>query len=146
MKITKLESLHADGGWRTFSFLKLSTDEGLVGWSEYSDGFGAGGTTEMIQKFAPIVVGMDPRDVARLNATLHAVTRLAAGGLNAQAIAAIENACIDVKARALNVPVCQLFGGAVRDRITVYWSHCGMFRLPGLLREASGQAAHSRAR
>ncbi|HUB97897.1 MAG TPA: hypothetical protein VL993_18375, partial [Stellaceae bacterium] len=129
MKITKLESLHADGGWRTFSFLKLSTDEGLVGWSEYSDGFGAGGTTEMIQKFAPIVVGMDPRDVARLNATLHAVTRLAAGGLNAQAIAAIENACIDVKARALNVPVCQLFGGAVRDRITVYWSHCGMFRL-----------------
>ena len=52
MKITKLESLHADGGWRTFSFLKLSTDEGLVGWSEYSDGFGAGGTSELIQKFA----------------------------------------------------------------------------------------------
>ncbi len=129
MRITKLESLHADGGWRTFSFLKLSTDEGVVGWSEYSDGFGAGGTTELIQKFAPIVVGMDPREVGRLNATLHAITKLAAGGLNAQAIAAIENACIDVKARALGVPVCQLFGGAVRERIPVYWSHCGMFRL-----------------
>jgi L-alanine-DL-glutamate epimerase-like enolase superfamily enzyme len=41
MRIAKIEDLHADGGWRTTSFLKLTTDEGLVGWSEYYEGFGA---------------------------------------------------------------------------------------------------------
>jgi galactonate dehydratase len=34
MKIAKIEDLHADGGWRVFSFLKITTDDGLVGWSE----------------------------------------------------------------------------------------------------------------
>ncbi len=128
MKITKIEDLHADAGWRKFSFLKLSTDEGLVGWSEFNEGVGAGGVSEIVQKFAPHVIGTDPRAVARLGATLRAMTRQAAGGLNHQAIAAIENACLDVKARALGVPVYALFGGPVRDRLGLYWSHCASFR------------------
>ena len=35
VKITKIEDLHCDAGWRVNSFLKITTDEGLVGWSEY---------------------------------------------------------------------------------------------------------------
>jgi len=128
MKIVRIETLHADGGWRIFSFLKLTTDEGLAGWSEYNEGFGVGGVTELIGKFAPLVVGQDPREVGRLSTTLRAITRLATGGLNHQAIAAIENACLDVKAKALGVPVHALFGGACRDRLGLYWSHCGSFR------------------
>jgi galactonate dehydratase len=34
VRITKIEDLHCNAGWRDFSFLKISTDEGLVGWSE----------------------------------------------------------------------------------------------------------------
>src|SRR5262249_45420570 len=34
MKIVKLEDFHADGGWDTYSFLKITTDEGVTGWSE----------------------------------------------------------------------------------------------------------------
>ena len=45
MKIVKLEDFHADGGWRTWDYLKITTDEGLVGWAEYAEGFGAGGVT-----------------------------------------------------------------------------------------------------
>ena len=37
MRITGFEQLHADGGWRTISFLKLQTDAGLVGWSEFNE-------------------------------------------------------------------------------------------------------------
>jgi galactonate dehydratase len=129
MRIAKLEDLHADAGWRTFSFLKLTTDEGLVGWSEYYEGFGAGGVSDLIRRFADLVKDMDPRDVGRLSASLHATTRLAPGGINHQAIAAIENACLDVKAKALNVPVHALFGGALRERLPLYWSHCGSFRV-----------------
>jgi galactonate dehydratase len=129
MKIVKLEDFHADGGWRTLSYLKVTTDEGLVGWSEFYEGFGAGGTTDVIRRFGPAVLGLDPRPVGKIGATLRAQTQLAPGGLNNQAIAAIENACIDITAKALGVPVCALFGGPFRDRIPLYWSHCGSFRV-----------------
>jgi L-alanine-DL-glutamate epimerase-like enolase superfamily enzyme len=42
---------------------------------------------------------------------------------------AIENALLDAKAKALGVPVYQLLGGKVRDRIRVYWSHCATWRI-----------------
>jgi L-alanine-DL-glutamate epimerase-like enolase superfamily enzyme len=58
----------------------------------------------------------------------YAITRQSAGGMNAQAMAAIENALLDVKAKALGVPVYELFGGPVRDRLPLYWSHCGSYR------------------
>ena len=128
MKIVKLENLHADAGWRTLSFLKITTDDGLVGWAEYAEGFGVGGVSDLLRRFEPLVVGMDPRAVGKITATLQSLTRLAAGGLNNQAIAAIENACLDIKAKALGVPVCALFGGPFRDRLDLYWSHCGSFR------------------
>jgi galactonate dehydratase len=129
MRIVEIEDLHADGGWRATSFVKLTTDEGLIGWSEFYDGFGAGGgVSDLIRRYAEIVKGMDPRDVGRISTTLHAISRMAAGGLGHQAIAAIENACLDVKAKALGVPVYALFGGAMRDRIELYWSHCGSVR------------------
>ncbi len=129
MRIASLETMHADGGWRTFSFLKITTDEGLIGWSEYAEGFGASGLTELIARFGALVKGMDPRATGKLSASLHAATRLAVGGLNTQAIAAIENACLDIKAKALGVPVHALFGGPYRDRLQVYWSHCASFRV-----------------
>ena len=40
MRITKIEDLHCNAGWRDFSFLKISTDMGLVGWSEYMESYG----------------------------------------------------------------------------------------------------------
>ncbi|MCX7685518.1 MAG: mandelate racemase/muconate lactonizing enzyme family protein [Acetobacteraceae bacterium] len=129
MRIAKIEDLHADGGWRVFDFLKITTDDGLVGWAEYAEGFGAGGVTEVIRRMAPIVTGMDPRAFGRISASLRAVTRLAAGGLNHQAAAAIENACLDIAAKARGVPVHALFGGPYRERVPLYWSHCGSFRI-----------------
>ena len=42
---------------------------------------------------------------------------------------AIENALLDAKARGLGVPVYELLGGKIRDRIRVYWSHCATWRI-----------------
>ncbi len=128
MRITAIDDLHADGGWRVWSFLRVTTDEGLVGWSEYNETYWNPGLTAVIRKLAESLVGRDPRAVGRIGAELYARTRLAPGGVNQQAIAAIENACLDVKARALGIPVYALLGGPVRDRLPVYWSHCGTFR------------------
>jgi len=128
MKIVKIEDLHCDAGWRVNSFLKITTDEGIVGWSEYMEGYGAQGLTGVIRALGARLVGQDPRPVERISAFLYAATRQAAGGLNAMAIAAIENALVDIKAKALGVPVYEMLGGPVRDRLQLYWSHCGTYR------------------
>jgi len=128
MKVTKIESLVCDAGWRTFSFLKVMTDEGVVGWSEYNESFGSGGLSHVIAELASTVIGKNPCDIELINAQLRTRTVQSRGGINRQAIAAIENALLDIKGKVLNVPVYQLFGGAVRDRIPVYWSHCGSYR------------------
>ena len=128
MKITRIEDLHADSGWRTLSFLKITTDAGLVGWSEFSASMSAPGLSAVIRELGASVIGLDPTHVNRLLAGLHARTRMFPGGVVAQAIAAIENACLDLQAKALGVPVHALFGGACRDRLPVYWSQCGTLR------------------
>ncbi len=60
MKIVRIEDLHADGGWRNFSFLKLVTDDGLVGWSEYAETSWSPGLTAIIRRLGDQVVGKDP--------------------------------------------------------------------------------------
>jgi L-alanine-DL-glutamate epimerase-like enolase superfamily enzyme len=45
-----------------------------------------------------------------------------------KAIGGIENALLDLKGKALGVPVYELFGGPTRDEVDVYWSHCGTTR------------------
>src|SRR5712692_5301024 len=129
MKITSVESLHADAGQRDFDFLKISTDDGIVGWSEYNESFGGPGVSAVIEKLAPVIVGKDPRPWESLIALMYAVRRPASGGVIQQAIGAIENALLDIKAKALGIPVYELLGGPVRERIRLYWSHCGTYRL-----------------
>jgi L-alanine-DL-glutamate epimerase-like enolase superfamily enzyme len=130
MKVERIDCLHADAGWRTLDFLKVTTDGGLVGWSEYNESFGGpGGVTGLVERLAGSLVGKDPRAYEAHVALMYALRRQASGGVVQQAIGAIENALLDVKARALGVPVYELLGGPVRDRIRVYWSHCATYRV-----------------
>lgn len=129
MKIQAMESLHCDAGWRNFSFLKISTNEGLIGYSEYNESYGSLGLSNVIAKLGELLIGHDPRAIERITANLYARTRQAPEGLISQAIAAIENALVDIKAKALGIPVYELFGGPVRDRLRLYWSHFGTYRI-----------------
>ena len=143
MRITGFDDLHADGGWRTISFLKLQTDEGLIGWAEFNETSWNPGLTGIIRALCGTVIGRDPQAWARISADLRAQTRMAAGGLVDQAIAAIEHACLDIAGKAAGLPVYRLFGGPVRERIPLYWSHCGSFRatLPDLFQQKIGGKA-----
>ncbi|MEJ0071577.1 MAG: mandelate racemase/muconate lactonizing enzyme family protein [Pseudomonadota bacterium] len=129
MKIARLEDLHCDAGWRNWSFLKITTDDGLIGWSEYNESYGSKGLSAIIHALGATLIGQDPGPIERISAMLYAMTRQAPGGMNAQAIAAIENALLDIKGKALGVPVYALFGGPVRTRLPLYWSHCGTYRI-----------------
>ena len=129
MRVTAVQTFRADGGWRPLSFLKLETDEGLAGWSEFSEGPWSPAICDVIATLGGSVIGEDPRQFALLSARLHATTQFTAGGLSHQAIAAIENACIDIAAKAADLPVFALFGGPFRTEVDLYWSHCGSFRV-----------------
>lgn len=129
MRIARIEDLHCNAGWRDFSFLKITSDDGTVGWSEFLENFGAEGLGTVIQRLGEHIVGMDPRAVEKITAFLHGLTRQSPYGINQQAIAAIENALVDLKAKSLGIPVYELLGGPVRDRLQLYWSHCGTWRV-----------------
>jgi galactonate dehydratase len=131
MKITHIEILQADAGWRMFSFLKVITDDGIVGWSEFNESFGSTGLSDVIKGLSPVLIGRDPRMFEQVTQHLHVLTRQSRGGLNQQAIAAIENALLDVTGKAYGVPVYALFGGPLREQIPVYWSHFGTYRVRG---------------
>ena len=129
MKVRSIETLSCDAGWRNYHFIKLTTDSGIVGWSEFDEGFGAPGVGTVIERLAPRVVGQPVGEHERIHADLYSATRPASGGIVTLAMAAIENALLDAKAKGLGVPVYELLGGKIRDRIRVYWSHCATWRI-----------------
>jgi len=140
VKIAKIEDLHCAAGWRTFSFLKVTTDDGLIGWSEYTEGDGSRGLTSVIHGMAEALIGQDPRPVQAISSLLYVRHQQAANGINQRAMAAIENALLDIKGKNLGVPVYELFGGPVRTRLPVYWSHCGTYRVRNHLDVGTPQA------
>jgi L-alanine-DL-glutamate epimerase-like enolase superfamily enzyme len=130
VRITGAEVLHAAAGTRVWAYLKLTTDEGIVGWSEFTDGaYSSRGSHEVIKRYAQLVIGCDALNTNRLEAILYSATHEAAEGLNRRAVGAILNASLDIRGKALGVPVSALLGGAVRDRMPLYWSHCGLGRI-----------------
>jgi L-alanine-DL-glutamate epimerase-like enolase superfamily enzyme len=129
VKVTAIETLFCDAGWRPWIFLKVTSDEGLHGWAEVTDSHGSPrGLAGIVDDLAPLVVGRDPRATERIYWDLYRATRQSPGGVIAKAIAGIENALLDLKAKALGIPVYELFGGPTRDSVPVYWSHCGTTR------------------
>jgi L-alanine-DL-glutamate epimerase-like enolase superfamily enzyme len=128
VKITKIETFVVDAGWRPWQFVAVRTDEGLTGYGECSDGRNPYGIVGAVTDFEPILLGRDPRSVEAIYWDLYRVARQSPGGIAAKAIAGIELALWDVKAKALGVPVYELFGGPIRERQRVYWSHCGTSR------------------
>jgi len=129
MKVKSIETLVCDAGWRNYHFVKLTTDTGIVGWSEFDEGFGAPGVGAVIERLSARVVGQDVGAHERIYSEAYCATRPASGGIVALAMAAIENALLDAKAKGLGVPVYELLGGKIRDRVRVYWSHCDTWRI-----------------
>lgn len=127
--IQSVETRHCDAGWRNYHFLRITTDEGVVGWSEYDENLGATGITTVINDMASTVVGEPVDAIERIRARLVAQARQSLTGVMAMAIGAIENALLDAKAKEIGVPCVDLLGGAVREEVPVYWSHCGTYRI-----------------
>jgi L-alanine-DL-glutamate epimerase-like enolase superfamily enzyme len=130
MKIKSVETHQVMAGWRPWMFLKVTTDSGITGWSDCTDANGSNpALLAALRDLGESLIGRDPMPIELIFQDLYRGTRQSTGGTVQKAIAAIENALLDIKARASNVPVYALLGGPVRKRVRLYWSHCGSTRV-----------------
>ena len=117
MKITKLTTFRVPPRWM---FLKIETDEGLVGWGEPVIEGRARTVEVAVHELSKLLVGQDP---ARINDHWQAMYRggfYRGGPILMSAIAGIDQALWDIKGKALGAPVHELLGGLVRDRMKTY--------------------------
>jgi galactonate dehydratase len=128
VKITNVEAMICDAGWRPWTFVKIQTDDGLTGYGECSDNRTPRAIAGCVDDLRPSLLGQDPRPVEKLYWDMYRATRQSPGGIAAKAMAGIDCALWDIKAKALGVPVYELFGGPMRDQVRLYWSHCGTTR------------------
>ena len=124
------EPLKWPGGTRHSAsglLVEIRTDEGIVGIGEAPGPTLPTVRTIVEQELAQFLVGQDPLRVEWLVHRMEEFSRNWSG-IAAYAIAGIEMALLDIKGKALDVPVCELLGGALRERMPVYWSRCGVLR------------------
>jgi galactonate dehydratase len=103
-------------------FVKLTTDEGLVGYGEAGNAFRERAQAAAIQELKPLVVGRDPFEIRALWSHAYK-THLDVRGpssLHISAMGAIEFAMWDIVGKALNTPVYNLLGGKCRDSVRAY--------------------------
>ena len=79
--------------------------------------------------YLQLLIGENPLRINKILALVHARTKQSPGSIIQKAIAGIENALWDIKAKSLNLPINELLGGPIKDEIELYWSHCGTSRV-----------------
>ncbi|MBV8229340.1 MAG: mandelate racemase/muconate lactonizing enzyme family protein [Planctomycetaceae bacterium] len=118
MRITDLDVLTLGTAERDLVFVRLRTDQGLIGLGEAGFSARPGPLRAFLEVIGPRhVVGADPFETERLIAGVLRDEPGRVGAIVASALAGVEIACWDLVGKALGVPVYRLLGGAVRDRI-----------------------------
>jgi L-alanine-DL-glutamate epimerase-like enolase superfamily enzyme len=103
--------------------VRIATSDGAVGWGETAFDKPSLMTAFIHDGFKSEIVGQDAWDAERLwDRMFYANHDLGPGGALANAIAGVDLALWDLKARVLDVPVYKLLGGAYRDRVRAYGS------------------------
>ncbi len=101
---------------RPYVFVKLETNQGLVGWGEGTLEGKAQAAISCIQDFHDFIVGADPLQVEHLWESMYVQSFYRAGPVMGSAISAIDQALWDLRGKFLNVPVYQLLGGPYDGR------------------------------
>ncbi len=123
MKITDLEVLRMQAFTEpknNWLFVRVHTDEGISGLGEGSLQYKDAALAAEIENFALYLRGKDPFRIEDIWTSLHRRVTWSGGAVTMSAISAIDLALWDIKGKALGVPVYDLLGGKVRDRVPLY--------------------------
>lgn len=117
MKITALTTYRVAPRWM---FLKIDTDEGISGWGEPVLEGRALTVETAVREFGATLIGKDPRRINDHWQSMYRGHFYRGGAVLMSAIAGIDQALWDIAGKALGVPVHEMLGGRVRDRMKVY--------------------------
>lgn len=132
MKIRQLETFIVPPRWL---FLKIETDDGLVGWGEPIVEGRAATVEAAVHELSEYIIGKDPMRIEDIWQMLYRTGFYRGGPVLMSAIAGIDQALWDIKGKYYNTPVYDLMGGACRDKVRVY-SWIGGDRPDDILRQA----------
>lgn len=125
MKITRIETIRV-GEFPDLIWVQIHTDGGIVGLGE--TWYAASGVQALVHDhFGPLLIGQDPQAVeAHWTEMFKLSDHAGYGGAELRAISALDTALWDIKGQIARVPVYELLGGPVRERIRVY-NTCGVY-------------------
>lgn len=126
MKITEIKAIASAapetdmrGVRRNYVYVKISTDEGIVGWGESTCGPLA--VANMVEEIGETLIGKDPfRIEQHWQEMYHLWHNVRGGVVQMAAISGIEIALWDIKGKAFDTPVWELIGGQMREKIWTY--------------------------
>ena len=117
MRISRVETFLVPPRWL---FVRIETDEGVVGWGEASLEGHSNAVRTVVDQFAEHLLGSDPGRIEDHWQVLTKSGFYRGGPVLGSAVSGIDQALWDIKGKTLGVPVHDLLGGAVRERIRVY--------------------------
>ncbi|TDW25664.1 galactonate dehydratase [Rhizobium azibense] len=117
MKITKFTTYVVPPRWL---FLKIETDEGIVGWGEPVVEGRALTVEAAVHELSDYLIGKDPFLIEDHWQVMYRGGFYRGGAIHMSAISGIDQALWDIKGKALGQPIHSLLGGQVRDKIKVY--------------------------
>jgi len=117
MKITKLETFLVKPRWL---FLKMHTDEGLVGLGEPVLEGRARTVAQAVAELEPYLIGQDPTRVVHHWQAMYRQAFYRGGPILTSALSGVEHALWDLAGKAAGVPVYKMLGGPVRERVKIY--------------------------
>ena len=117
MKITQIQTYLVPPRWL---FLKIETDEGIVGWGEPIIEGKAKTVQVALQEFEEQLIGMNPLEIEHIWQKMYRGSFYRGGAILMSAIAGVNQALWDIKGKYLESPVHALLGGPCRKKIRVY--------------------------
>lgn len=117
VKVARMELFLVPPRWL---FLKLTTDDGLVGWGEPVVEGRAATVAAAVRELEEYVIGRDPNDIEDIWQVLYRGGFYRGGPVLMSAIAGIDQALWDIKGKRYGLPVYEFLGGRVRQRVRVY--------------------------
>lgn len=117
MKIKSMETFKVPPRWL---FLKITTDDGYVGWGEPIVEGKADTVRTAVEEMSEYLIGKDPGNIEDLWQVLYRGGFYRGGPILSSAISGIEQALWDIKGKRLGVPIYDLLGGAVKEKMQVY--------------------------
>lgn len=122
MKIARIEQFHPLPRVR---LVKITTDTGLAGWGETTLEGKPQSTKAAVEELTAYFIGKNPLDIEHHWQHVYRSAFFRGGNVLMSALSGIDQALWDIAGKYLGVPVYQMLGGAVRQRLRVY-AHWGI--------------------